>query len=128
MTQKPKETCQSTCRGPLLSQQYVVWKVDKLFGHFFTYLSVFCKCWVSEIIHLIAGLKSFRKLTKNLPLDAGLNVFEPNPSSLEPWNDGIKACNKLMKKNVQERLNMANEIWQRYEDNLEEVSKRKQKN
>jgi hypothetical protein len=60
-------------------------------------------------------------------LDAGLNVFEPNPSSLEPWNDGIKACNKLMKKNVQERLNMANEIWQRYEDNLEEVSgKRKQ--
>ena len=58
-------------------------------------------------------------------MDAGLNVFEPNRSNLEPWKDGIKACNKLMKKNVKERLNMANEIWQRYEDNLEEVSKRK---
>ena len=80
-----------------------------------------------KIIHLIAGLRSFKKLTKNLPLDAGLNVFEPNRSNLEPWKDGIKACNKLMKKNVQERLNMANEIWQRYEDNLEEVSERKEK-
>ena len=105
----------------------MLYEIDRLFGHFFSYLNlpVFCKCWVSKIIHLIAGLRSFKKLTKNLPLDAGLNVFEPNPSSLEPWNDGIKACNKLMKKNVQERLNMANEIWQRYEDNLEEVSKRK---
>ena len=61
-------------------------------------------------------------------MDAGLNVFEPNRSNLEPWKDGIKACNKLMKKNVKERLNMANEIWQRYEDNLEEVSKRKVQN
>ena len=55
----------------------------------------------------------------------GLNAFEPSPSNRELWNDGIKACTKLTGKNVQERLKMANEIWERYKDNLEEVSKRK---
>ena len=32
-----------------------------------------------------------------------------------------------MEKNVQERLILANELWQRYKDNLEEVSKMKEK-
>ena len=32
-----------------------------------------------------------------------------------------------MEKNIQERLNSAKEIWQRYIDNLEEVSKMKEK-
>ena len=77
---------------------------------------------------MIAGLRSFKKLATNLPLDKGLNAFEPSPSHRELWKDGIKACNKLTKKNIQERLNIAKEIWQRYEENLEEVSKKKENN
>ena len=83
--------------------------------------------WVSTIIPLIAGLKRFKDLAKNLKLDVGLQAFQPSPSNGKLWKEGVKACTKLMQKNVQERLILANKLWQRYRENLEEVSKMKEK-